>query len=282
MNYIGRFAPSPTGPLHFGSLVAALASYLDAKAHNGKWLLRIEDLDHPRCQLGTNQQILNTLKHHHLYWDDEVLYQSQRTSQYQQQVDTLLANNTAYYCECTRKLIRNNGGVHDSACRNRHSKTGAIRFKNDQPIESFTDRFKGKVSIKDLHALEDFVVLRRDSIYAYNLAVVLDDIHQCVTHVVRGDDLLETTSAQLSLYRAFSVVPPTYLHIPVITNEAGQKLSKQNHAPAIDDSQAKGNLLAACKALNLQFESQSSNWSKDELLDQAVQQWHKKHAILPE
>ena len=278
MAYVGRFAPSPTGPLHFGSLVAALASYLDAKAHSGKWLVRIEDLDTARCQPEATNQILNTLHAHGMCADGELLFQSSRHSAYSRVINTLLEKKHAYFCQCTRKQIKAQGGVHLSECRLRKSKDGAIRFCIDEPVTSFHDRLQEYVEINDAHALEDFVIQRRDSIYAYNLAVVLDDIMQNVTHIVRGEDLLTTTSAHLSFYHYLDKAPPTYMHIPVIKDGNGNKLSKQNHAPAINDTTPEDNLIAACHALNIDISLQNSEKSVDKILGNAIQAWQERWA----
>ena len=240
--YIGRFAPSPSGPLHFGSLVTALFSYLHAKQHNGQWLLRIEDVDVPRSVPNADQQIMNSLRAHGLHWDGEVVYQSQRNALYQHQLAQLLSQ--CYKCTCTRADIRNMGGAYNGKCRdlNRSAEMAAIRFKHQEPITGFHDELLGMVEVKDPHSLEDFVVKRKDGLFAYHLAVVSDDIDQRVSHIVRGADLLETTTCHLALYRAFSHQAPSYMHLPVICSEAGKKLSKQNHARALDDSLASQNL----------------------------------------
>lgn len=189
--YVGRFAPSPSGPLHFGSLVAALGSYFQAKANQGTWLVRIEDLDPPREMPGASEMILDALKVYHLHWDGEVVYQSERHHLYQAQIDAWLENGDAYYCQCTRKQIKEHGGYYPGTCRDKGLKEGAIRLKMTKPIADFLDQKHGLMTIPEALVNEDFIIKRRDGLFAYNLAVVLDDIDQGVTEVVRGADLIE-------------------------------------------------------------------------------------------
>ncbi|MFC3094866.1 tRNA glutamyl-Q(34) synthetase GluQRS [Alteromonas sediminis] len=280
MEYIGRFAPSPTGPLHFGSLVAALASYLDARAHNGQWLLRMEDVDMPRCQEDAPSLIRDTLHAHGMQWHTETPAQSARQTDYHDCVSRLLSHQMAYFCECTRKQIKAQGGVHNKDCRDLCTGSGAVRLLNDSPVQRFTDRFLGETVISDLHALEDTVLRRRDGLYSYNLAVVVDDIAQNVTHVVRGEDLLDTTSAHLTLYRTLNATPPTYLHIPIVKDTNGNKLSKQNHAPALRTESANQNLREACAFLGLSTTFMKQCTSPGKILDIAVKEWRKKCDLL--
>lgn len=236
--YTGRFAPSPSGPLHLGSLVAALGSYLRAKSKNGQWLLRIEDIDPPREIPGASDNILRTLEAFGLDWDGEVLYQSQRTQAYQTQIDSLITQDLAYYCQCTRKIIQTMGGIYDGRCAHCSPKLtqGAVRIRNLAKVNQFDDQLMGKVSTNKPFAGEDFIIKRRDGLYAYQLAVVLDDAYQGITEVVRGSDLLEASVRQISLYRLLTLNEPTWLHLPLVCTEPGFKLSKQNHASAIDIS----------------------------------------------
>lgn len=274
-SYTGRFAPSPSGPLHFGSLIAALASYLDARAHHGRWLVRMEDVDTPRCTAGADVQILQTLEAHGLNWDGEVVYQSARSEAYQQLISDMMDAGDAYYCTCTRKQIRALGGVYPGSCRGqRHSQDDAsVRFAYHHPIAQFTDRIQGKQIIHNAHALEDFIVRRKDGLYAYNLAVVADDIWQGVTHIVRGSDLLDTTAAHLGLYRYWQQPAPVYAHIPVASTETGYKLSKQNKAAGLDNTRAAENLLQALKFLQLNPPDNLFAHNCDKILDWAVGQW---------
>ncbi|RDV24204.1 tRNA glutamyl-Q(34) synthetase GluQRS [Alteromonas aestuariivivens] len=251
--YIGRFAPSPSGPLHFGSLIAALASYLDARSQNGRWLVRMEDIDEPRCIPGADQLILKALEAHGLGWDGEVVYQSQRHTLYADTVDALLASQDAYYCTCTRKQIKAQGGAYPGTCRDagHGPQNAAIRLRVKTPITRFEDAIRGLVTINDPHALEDTIIKRRDGLFAYNLVVVLDDIAQGVNHIVRGSDLLSTTAAHLSLYHRLSEKPPKYAHIPVAATTPGRKLSKQNRAKALDLNRVEANMRQALAFLNM-------------------------------
>ncbi len=259
--YIGRFAPSPTGPLHFGSLVCALASYLDAKQHGGRWLLRIEDIDPPREPPGAADAIKHTLEVHGLHWDGEVRYQSQRSAAYWECLHELKKLDLIYPCNCSRARLATLHGPYDGRCRRHPPSAGepcALRLKvTDLPdafrqirnrIE-FRDGIRGTQSEEIEKISGDFVVHRRDGLFAYQLAVVVDDIDQGVTDVVRGDDLLDTTARQIFLYHILGKKPPSYAHIPVIRDEHGNKLSKQNHAPAIDNSAVKKNLYEALSVL---------------------------------
>ncbi|AOT10147.1 tRNA glutamyl-Q synthetase [Pseudoalteromonas luteoviolacea] len=235
--YRGRFAPSPSGSLHFGSLIAALASYIDAKAHHGQWLVRMEDIDTPRVVLGAADEILTTLEAYGLFWDEKVVYQSQRHHLYQEVLAELTSAGNVYPCICTRKQIKQRGGFYDNHCRNLQNpvESNALRVRQNYPINQFKDGLLGKVSIPEQIAQEDYIVKRRDGLYAYQLVVVVDDIEQQISHVVRGADLLEPTARQLSLFKQLHHTPPKYLHVPLAVAEPGFKLSKQNHAPAIDN-----------------------------------------------
>lgn len=252
--YIGRFAPSPSGPLHFGSLVCALASYLDAKRHGGKWLLRIEDIDPPREQPGAADAIKHTLEAHGLYWDGEVRYQSQRADAYWDCLNTLKKLALVYACSCPRARLASLNGRYDGYCRLHPpavDKPCALRLKvTDLPEKfrhirntiEFVDRIQG-VQKEDIAQMSgDFVIHRKDGFFAYQLAVVVDDIDQGVTNVVRGNDLLDTTARQIFLYHILGKKPPEYAHIPVVKDEHGNKLSKQNHAEAVDVRQARSNI----------------------------------------
>ncbi|RLV59219.1 tRNA glutamyl-Q(34) synthetase GluQRS [Parashewanella curva] len=232
--YIGRFAPSPSGSLHFGSLVAALGSYLRARSLKGQWLLRMEDIDPPREVKGAADDILRTLEAFGLHWDGSVLYQSQRVDAYQQALNELLQHQQAYYCQCTRKMVREMGGIYNGRCRQHMISHGAIRLHNTQGVALFSDELKGEVKVDADFAEEDFIIKRSDGLYAYQLAVVLDDAHQGITEVVRGSDLLEATCRQLSLYQTLDLTAPKWLHLPLACTQPNFKLSKQNAATAVD------------------------------------------------
>ncbi|WP_252736326.1 tRNA glutamyl-Q(34) synthetase GluQRS [Aestuariibacter sp. A3R04] len=274
--YVGRFAPTPSGPLHFGSLIAALASYLDAKANSGQWLVRMEDIDEPRCMKHADEMILDTLALHGLTWDGDVVYQSRRHQYYQRQLNALLTQHRAYYCNCTRAMIRQHGGVYPGTCRdeNRPAEGAAVRIELVNPITSFTDRVLGQVEITDPHALEDTVLKRRDGLFSYNLVVVLDDIDQGVTDIIRGSDLLTTTATHLSLYTMLGKAPPRYGHIPVASVAEGRKLSKQNHAAALNMQTPVRNLCEALAFLNLPLPSSISPRCVDDVLQWATDNWH--------
>jgi glutamyl-Q tRNA(Asp) synthetase len=250
--YRGRFAPSPTGPLHLGSLSTALASFLDARAHGGAWLLRIEDLDPPREQPGATGRILESLRAHALHWDETELYQRDRTSAYERIVAALLDSGDAFHCTCSRQDLHLGQGAHAAACpRSRTAPAGesAIRLRARGTSYRFADIFLGEVELPGPAGTDDFVIRRRDGLYAYQLAVVIDDAFQGITHVVRGRDLLESTPHQVFLRARLGLAPVRYGHIPLLLNAQGQKLSKQNHAPPLDDTRAPQNLLLCLEAL---------------------------------
>lgn len=271
--YIGRFAPSPSGPLHFGSLIAALGSYLRARSMGGKWLVRIEDIDPPREIPGASSEILSTLEAYGFEWDDNVLYQSQRLDVYQDKIEQLLQDDQAYYCQCTRKQIQAMGGRYDGRCGKlaQPLTQGAIRVRNPYAIEQFFDQHMGLISVDKRFAAEDFIIKRSDGLYAYQLAVVLDDIHQQISEVVRGCDLLEPTCRQESLYRRLESPAPNWLHLPLACAEKGRKLSKQNHAPAIDTLPPQASINAALAFLGQSAVATESQASK--MIEQAVSQF---------
>lgn len=235
--YIGRFAPSPSGPLHFGSLIAALGSYLQAKSRQGRWLLRIEDLDPPREIPGAADAILSALDTFGLHWDGPLVYQSQRLDVYQSVLDDWARLGLTYYCHCSRKTIAAAGGFYSGHCRDLGlgPAQAATRLVMTAPVYGFHDQLQGAVRIPTALAEEDFIVRRRDGLFAYNLAVVLDDAAAGVTEVVRGADLLEPTGRQIALYQRLGAPIPDWLHLP-LASFAGHKLSKQNHAPALDQT----------------------------------------------
>ncbi|ENP8340175.1 tRNA glutamyl-Q(34) synthetase GluQRS [Vibrio harveyi] len=271
--YVGRFAPSPSGPLHFGSLVAALGSYFQAKANQGTWLVRIEDLDPPREMPGAAEAILNALKVYQLHWDGEVVYQSDRHDLYQTQIDTWLENGDAYYCQCTRKQIKEHGGYYPGTCRDKGLKEGAIRLKMTKPIANFLDQKHGLMTMPPALVNEDFIIKRRDGLFAYNLAVVLDDIDQGVTEVVRGADLIEPTGRQISLYQILGKPEVSYLHLPLAMDTNGNKLSKQNHATAIDVDNPKPALLHAMTFLGFHIPEAIQAANVDEILRWGCKNW---------
>lgn len=276
MTYIGRFAPSPSGPLHFGSLVAALGSYFQAKANDGQWLVRMEDLDPPREMAGASELILRTLEAYHLHWDGEVIYQSNRHDAYQAQIEQWLDSGQAYYCQCTRKQIKALGGFYTGTCRElklTDANNCAIRLRMSDPVNAFEDIHHGTLSIPQALAEEDFIIKRRDGLFAYNLAVVLDDIEQGITEVVRGADLIEPTGRQISLYHMLGQTPVSYLHLPLALGDNGQKLSKQNHAPAVNNDEPIPALLDAMRFLGFKLEKDLESASIDEIIAWGCKQW---------
>lgn len=284
--YIGRFAPSPTGPLHFGSLVSALASYLDAKANQGRWLLRMEDLDPPREQAGATSAILHCLDEHGLHWDGEVVYQSQRGDAYQACLNALLQAGFAYPCTCSRQDLASMGGVYDGRCRTHLSapeQTYSLRLKlydlPNYPIQDliqFEDLIQG-TQIQNLRtAAGDQILKRRDGFYAYQLAVVVDDIAQGITHIIRGSDLLEVTGRQLFFFRLLGAPLPQFGHLPLAMQVNGQKLSKQNHAKAIDSKLASRNLWRGLEFLGQNPPADLADVSTAECLDWALHHWQRR------
>jgi glutamyl-Q tRNA(Asp) synthetase len=258
VSYIGRFAPSPSGPLHFGSLVAALASYLDAKAARGEWRVRIEDLDAPRAQAGAAEEILRTLERLGLEWDGPVLRQSTRLDRYRDVLDDLARRGFAYDCGCSRREIEDSalgldgGLVYPGTCRHGLApgrKARALRLRtHDTPI-GFDDALQGRIEQRLETAVGDFVLRRADGIVAYQLAVVVDDMDQGISHVVRGADLLESTPRQLHLQRLLGAPEPRYAHVPLAVNAQGEKLSKQTGARPLDLADPRAELARARRFL---------------------------------
>ncbi len=264
--YVGRFAPSPTGPLHAGSLVAAMASYLDAKAHQGQWLVRIEDIDEDRTVTGAAEDILHTLRTLGMHWDGDIVYQSRRKDSYEAAFRQLKGH--VYPCGCTRREIADSrlgiasdgAAVYPGTCRSGLAAgkvARAMRLRVPEPAAAneciaFDDRWLGTVTQHLASEVGDFVLKRADGFWAYQLAVVVDDAAQHVTHVVRGADLLDSTARQIYLQRLLGLPTPGYLHVPVITNALGEKLSKQTGATALDLSHPLDALHAAARFLGLQ------------------------------
>ena len=255
--YIGRFAPSPTGPLHMGSLVAAMASYLDAKVHGGQWLVRVEDLDRDRNVAGADQHILASLQRCGMQWDGEVTWQTQREHLYEAALRQLGEN--IYPCACSRKEIAdsqlrqgqsgNAALVYPGTCRSGLAPgrtPRALRLRTPQEphcVIRFHDRFAGDISQDITAEVGDFVVRRADGFWAYQLAVVVDDGAQGITDIVRGADLLDSTPRQIYLQQLLGLPQPRYLHVPVVVNELGEKLSKQTGAQAFDNGAPAASLL---------------------------------------
>jgi len=275
-NCIGRFAPSPSGDLHFGSLIAALGSYLSARAQQGRWLVRIEDIDPPREVPGAATRILQQLEHYGLYWDGDVLWQSQRHDAYRAALSWLQTHRQSYFCTCTRSRIQQLGGFYDGHCRDLQlpPDNAALRLRQHAPVSGFDDRLRGHLQAEAQLAQEDFIIHRRDGLFAYNLAVVVDDHFQGVTEIVRGADLIEPTVRQIALYQQFAWPVPDYLHLPLAVNREGNKLSKQNHAPALPAGDARPLLVQALRFLGQPVSAGWQDESLESLLKQAVAQWN--------
>jgi glutamyl-Q tRNA(Asp) synthetase len=274
-SYRGRFAPSPSGSLHFGSLVAALASFLDAKSNQGKWLVRIEDIDPPREKVGASAAILSTLACYGLHWDEEVLYQSKQSTLYDEVLNGLKSADLSYHCQCTRADIKKIGGIYPGTCKSKHicDTNSAIRLINHHGIFHFQDLIQGQVNTNQAIAAEDFILLRKDGLFAYQLAVVVDDIFQGISHVIRGCDLLEPSARQLSFYETLQCSPPKFGHFPIAATEKGFKLSKQNKATAIDNKNPIPSLVQALVFLGQQPPEELAYASVDELLNWAIYHW---------
>jgi len=322
--YRGRFAPSPTGSLHFGSLAAAVGSYLDARKHHGIWLVRMEDLDTPRCVPGAADDILRTLEAFGLHWDESVIYQSRRNAAYEEALHNLQGIGAAYPCCCTRREIADSalhgidGPVYPGTCRNgipagREGRAWRVRtdtspfdkLRANGSIIEFDDALQGghpdtvRVSgecgrggpaaapangcfavtcrsriVQHLESeIGDFVVKRADGLFAYQLAVVVDDAFQHITHVVRGADLLHSTPRQIYLQRLLGFATPAYMHLPIAVNAQGEKLSKQTLAPAIATDDAVATLIAVLEFLRQQPPVELRQGSVEEVLGWAVANW---------
>ena len=273
--YIGRFAPTPSGHLHFGSLVAALASYLDARAVGGRWLLRMEDLDPPREEPGAQAAILKALESYGFEWDGEMVRQSERHDAYDQVINRLFSQGLAYACTCSRKQLEAYQGIYPGLCRNAGHGTedAAIRLRVPELEYHFTDRVQGEFRQHLGREVGDFVIRRRDGLYAYQLAVVLDDAWQGVTDIVRGADLLDSTPRQLYLQELLGLPQPRYLHVPLITQPDGHKLGKSYRSPPLAADQATQLLLRALRALGQQPGLELVDASPRELLAWGIRHW---------
>lgn len=256
--YVGRFAPSPTGPLHFGSLLAAVASYLQARVNRGKWLVRVEDIDPPREQPGADKRILDALAAYGFEWDGPVTYQSRFRHRHEGLIARLLAEGRAYPCSCSRSDLANAkrgplGLIYPGTCRDGSADEAvAIRVRTNDHAIRYVDALQGPQSNRLESESGDFVIKRRDGLIAYQLAVVADDYDQRVTEVVRGIDLLDSTPRQIFLQRALGFATPGYLHIPVVADASGQKLSKQTGATEITLQEVRPVLVTALDALGQQ------------------------------
>ncbi|WP_430622994.1 tRNA glutamyl-Q(34) synthetase GluQRS [Acinetobacter amyesii] len=274
-HYVGRFAPSPTGPLHFGSLITAVASYCDARAHQGQWIVRIEDTDIPRIFPGSEEHILRCIDAFQFEPDAEIIFQKDRLEIYEEVIAHLYSQDLIYACQCTRKMLGSNH-IYQGTCRNLGLplQDQAIRIKVDAQNICFTDRLQGMHCSNLQQDLGDFVLKRRDGIINYQLAVVVDDYLQGMTHVVRGADLLDNTERQIWLGQVLGYPRLEYMHLPLAMNDQRQKLSKQNMAQALDLNQAAPLLQQALQALH---QPPVDLDTPHIMLQQAIAQWDIQH-----
>lgn len=276
--YRGRFAPSPTGPLHFGSLVTALGSYLQARSQQGEWLLRMEDIDPPREQPGAADAILRALEAYQLHWDGAVLFQRTRHAAYEAALMQLAENDHSFACACSRKTIAASGAgqIYPGTCRNglpAGAAPRAIRVRVPDKQETFADALQGKMESNLQTEMGDFVVRRADGFYAYHLAVVVDDAEQGITEIVRGTDLLNSTPPQRFLQQCLGYPHPRYSHLPIAVNPQGQKLSKQTFAEPIDTQNPGPTLSKALRFLGHPPEAELENAGPELLLEWATAHW---------
>jgi len=275
--YIGRFAPSPTGPVHFGTLLAAVGSYLQAKVNNGQWLLRMEDVDTTRKVPGADSEILKTLETFGFEWDGNVIYQTEQTDCYQQALEILQANALIFPCLCSRKQLAESGSeIYPGSCRRRtfpEAQQHAIRlFAEDREI-GFTDCLQGEQQQNIKTQCGDFVIKRRDGLFAYQLAVVVDDALQGITEVVRGADLLDSTPRQIYLQQLLGYATPTYCHLPLAVDESGNKVSKSAGATKIELQHKERHLVQALAFLGQQPPPELARTSINEIWSWAIKHW---------
>ena len=280
--YVGRFAPSPTGPLHFGSLLAAVASYLEARVSEGRWLVRIEDIDPPRQQEGATESILEALDTYGFDWDGDVIFQSSSAAAHDAALQRLLDAGHAYYCDCSRRQLADQpsgtlGRIYPGTCRERGLAAGtdlAVRIRtNNRPI-GFDDRLQGRQSMAIQSESGDFVIRRRDGLIAYQLAVVVDDALQGVTDIVRGIDLMDSTPRQIWLQQLLQYPTPAYCHIPVAIDSHGDKLSKLTGAEAIPVDQPGPVLLSALECLAQSPPAELSRAPLADIWNWAIANWN--------
>ncbi|UTV99153.1 tRNA glutamyl-Q(34) synthetase GluQRS [Marinomonas rhizomae] len=267
--YRGRFAPSPTGPLHFGSLVSALASYLDAKKQQGSWIIRIEDVDGTRCKPSFSEQITETLRSYQLFSDEPIRVQSQHSEIYEQKLSELKRQQIVFPCNCTRQSLAQHNGNHPQECQSTTSKPHSWRLKASSAVYLCQDDIQGSLQLSEDLKNNCPVLKRKDGFFSYQLAVVVDDHLQNISHLVRGADLIETTAQQLHLYNLFGWTPPSICHIPLIINHSGDKISKQNHARAIEN----GHLPTLLRALHYLKIDLTEPSSIAEAISLAIEAW---------
>lgn len=275
-DYVGRFAPSPSGPLHLGSMLAALASFLDAKASDGRWLLRIDDIDTPRNVDGAETTILRCLEAHGLHWDGPIVRQSTQLSRYDEALSSLASDNRLFWCSCSRRSLGRS--VYPGTCREFTTPRPdcAIRLRIPPGAVTWEDRARGAATENVEQTVGDYVLRRRDGIYAYQLCVVVDDAASGVTHIVRGDDLRITTARQIQLCSLLGYPVPSYLHIPTINSRNGHKLSKQTFAPGVDTTGASQTLAMLMQLLGLETPTEAVRMAPVDLLDVAAAKWRER------
>ena len=267
-NYKGRFAPSPTGPVHFGTLIAAIGSYLQAKKNNGEWLIRMEDVDTTRRVAGADKDILNTLESFGFEWDGAILYQSNQTKHYEQALSQLISKSCIFPCLCTRKqLAKTDLSIYPGTCRNRllpEKNEHALRILSEDTVINFDDLITGKQSQNIQTQCGDFIIKRRDGLFAYQLAVVVDDALQGITEIVRGADLLDSTPRQIYLQQLLDYTTPNYCHLPLAVDAEGNKMSKSEGAAKVDIKE-RGKLI--CSALSFLGQSPPTDLSDSSMGD---------------
>jgi glutamyl-Q tRNA(Asp) synthetase len=280
VSYVGRFAPSPTGPLHIGSLATAVASFLHARQSAGSWLVRIEDIDPPREAPGAADEILRTLEAHELLWDGPAIFQSARRAAYDDACARLLASELAFRCSCTRSELRADGdgpaGPYPGTCRQRaaHTPATAIRVRvADRSVVRFVDGLQGPIETELDKVTGDYVIWRRDGLPAYHLAVVIDDADERVTTVVRGVDLLDSTAVHLHLQATLGLPSPAYVHLPLVVNAEGQKLSKQTGAAPIGQANPSATAATVLELLGARIPTELRGAPPRELWAWAIANW---------
>jgi len=281
MSYRGRFAPTPSGPLHMGSLFTALGSYLQARAHGGQWLIRVDDLDTPRNVAGAESVILKQLESHGLEWDETPRYQTQHVQEYREALNNLAVHQLLYPCSCTRAelalsaLSGPDGPIYAGTCRSRtaHAEKHSVRLRVADDSLSFVDLLRGQQTRHLSRDIGDFVVQRSDGILGYQLACAVDEAQQNITEVIRGADLLDSTFRQLYVQKLLHLPHARYGHLPVLVLADGKKLSKQNHATPIDAASAVENLRACLTSLGQNPPDALAEASISEILAWAIQHW---------
>lgn len=274
MPVIGRFSPSPTGPLHFGSVVAATASYLQAKSQGGKWLLRIDDIDLPRNQSDADTSILQTLEILGLHWDDEIMFQSHRETEYQEILHLLSEKKLLYRCTCTRKQLE--GNTYPGTCRHKKyppEQQHSLRIITKRTPIHFNDQIQGDYQQILETDIGDFIVRRADNITAYHVAVVVNDAWQGITEIVRGADLLNSTPRQIYLQQILNYPIPSYAHLPVAVDTHGKKLSKQHHARPVDDTRPVSTLFSALNFLGQNPDKMLLQENIEEIVQWGIKNW---------